>query len=93
MGKRVGKYLQQLRQNQGVSIRQLGEQVCLSPAHLSMVEKGRREVSIMVLFPIVKALNGNFECALRLLVLDAGIPEDAVASVGGHIDPQPQQSA
>ncbi len=78
MGKLVGKYLQELREAQGVGIRELGAQIGLSPAHLSMVEKGQREVSITVLFPIVQALNGEFVTALRLLVLDAGIPEEAI---------------
>lgn len=78
MGKRVGKYLQELREAQGVSIRQLGAEVGLSPSHLSMVENGQREVSITVLFPIVKALDGDFVNALQLLAVDAGIPPDAV---------------
>ena len=80
MGRRVGKYLQQLREAQGHSIRQLGSQVGISPSHLSSVEKGRREVSITLLFPIVEALHGDFPNALKLLVLDAGIPAEAMTS-------------
>lgn len=78
MGKRIGNYLQELRTEQGWSIRQLGSEVGISAAHLSLVEKGRREVSITALLPIVKALNGNFVDALRLLALDAGIPTDVI---------------
>jgi transcriptional regulator with XRE-family HTH domain len=79
MGKRVGKYLQDLREAQGSTIRQLGSQIGISPSHLSSVETGRREVSITALFPIVKALNGDFGSALTLLAMDAGIPAEAIA--------------
>ena len=79
MGKQVGQYLQELRTEQSLSIRGLGEQVNLSPAHLSLVENGRREVSITVLFQVIKALHGDFATALRLQVLDAGIPAEAIA--------------
>ncbi len=78
MGKRIGNYLQELRAEQGWSIRQLGAEVGISASHLSLVEKGRREVSITALLPIVKALNGNFVDALRLLAMDAGIPTEVI---------------
>ncbi len=78
MGKQVGTYLETLRQQRGVSIRQLGGRVGLSPAHLSMVERGQREVSIHTLYPLVQALDGDFMRALSLLALDAGVPEDAL---------------
>ena len=79
MGKRVGQYLQKMRAAQGRSIRQLGTQVGVSPAHLSLAENGQREVSITVLFQVIKALHGDFATALRLQVLDAGIPAEAIA--------------
>lgn len=78
MGKRVGQYLQQLREAQGLSLRELGTRAGLSAAHLSLVEHGRREASVPVLYSIVAPLNGNFITALRLLALDVGIPPDAV---------------
>jgi len=78
MGKQVGKYLQDLRGQQGWTIRQLGTETGISPSHLSLIEQGQREVSITVLFPIIKALNGNFLKALHLLALDAGIPTEVV---------------
>lgn len=78
MGKRVGKYLHELREEQGRSIRQLGAEIGISPSHLSSIESGRRGVSITALYPIVKALDGDFSDALRLLALDAGIPTEVV---------------
>ncbi|MCB0190749.1 MAG: helix-turn-helix transcriptional regulator [Anaerolineae bacterium] len=84
MGKRVGKYLQQLREAQGQSMRQLGTQVGISPSHLCLVETGQREVSITLLFPIIKALDGDFVNALKLLVLDAGVPAEAIAGKEIH---------
>ena len=78
MGKLVGQYLQKIRTAQGYSIRHLAAQADISPSHLSLVETGQREISIEALFPIISALNGNFVEALRLLVLDAGIPPEAI---------------
>lgn len=78
MGKQVGNYIQKLREAKGLGLRQLGDQISLSPSHLSMVEKGKREVSITVLYPIIEALDGNFVNALRFLALDAGVPHDVI---------------
>jgi transcriptional regulator with XRE-family HTH domain len=76
MGKRLGTYVQELRQQKGASIRRLGDQLGLSPSHLSLIERGQREVSISTLYPIVQALDGDFARALCLLALDAGVPEE-----------------
>lgn len=78
MGKLVGEYLQKIRTAQGCSLRQLATRADVSPSHVSLVEKGQREISIEALFPIITALNGNFVEALRLLALDAGIPPEAI---------------
>lgn len=78
MGKQVGKYIQQLRESRGVGLRQLGDQIGLSASHLSMVEHGQREVSIVILYGITAALDGDFISALRLLAVDAGVPEEAI---------------
>lgn len=79
MGKRVGTYIQELRQQHGLSIRQLGSLVGLSHTHLSLLERGQRETSINTLYPLMQALNGDFINALRLLALDAGVPEEDVS--------------
>ncbi len=78
MGKQLGLYVQGLRQQRGESIRQLGNEIGLSAAHLSLIERGQREVSIQVLYPLVQALDGDFRRALSLLAMDAGIPEEAL---------------
>jgi len=78
MGKRVGAYIRELRAHQSISIRGLGGQTGLSPSYLSLVERGRRETSISTLCPIVQALEGDFRHALRLLALDAGVPEEVL---------------
>lgn len=79
MGVRLGSYLQTLRQQQRTSIRQLGCQVGLSPSYLSLLERGQRETSLNNLYPLILALKGNFNHALRLLALDAGVPEEVVS--------------
>lgn len=79
MGKRVGAYIQELRQQHGLSIRKLGDEAGLSPSYVSLIERGEREVSIQNLYPIVQALGGDFGSAMRLLAIDAGIPEEAVS--------------
>lgn len=79
MGKRVGDYLMQLRRQNGLTIRQVCTLVGLSHTHLSMLERGRREASINTLYPLMQALNGDFINALRLLALDAGVPEEDVS--------------
>lgn len=84
MGKRVGSYIQELRHQQGVSIRQLGDQIGLSPAHLSLLERGQREISINALYPLIRALQGDFANAVHLFTLDAGVPEEAWAQQPTH---------
>ncbi len=78
MGKEVGQYIQELRTNQGIGLRRLSDQIGLSAAHLSMVEHGRRETSVVVLYNIVRALNGDFVDALQRLALDAGVPAEVL---------------
>jgi len=78
MGKLVGQYIQQLRRQQGISIRKLGSQVEVSPAHLSLLERGKREASIHTLYPLIKVLGGDFKVALDLLARDAGVPEEVL---------------
>lgn len=78
MGKRVGTYIQELRQEKGTTIRKLAGQVGLSYGHISMIERGEREVSLGTLFPIIQTLEGDFVRAMCLLAIDAGIPEEAL---------------
>ena len=79
MGKHVGQYLHQLRETEGLGLRQLASQIGLSASHLSMVEHGQRETSVVVLYDIVKRLDGDFITALRRMALDIGIPPKAIA--------------
>ncbi len=78
MGKQLGTYIKRLRRQRGASIRQVGGQIGLSPSHLSLIESGQREASIHTLYPLVQALEGDFSQALHLLVMDAGVPEEAL---------------
>jgi XRE family transcriptional regulator, stress-response regulator len=78
MGEKVGTYIRQLRQQRQISIRSLGGQVGVSPAYLSLIERGKREAAVHVLYPIVDSLNGDFAHVLRLLAMDAGVPEGAL---------------
>ncbi len=78
MGKRVGTYIRELRKERGLSLRSLGAQIGISPSHLSLVERGEREVSVSVLYPIVQMLNGDMLHALILLAQDAGVPASAL---------------
>ncbi len=78
MGKEVGLYIQELRTNQGIGLRRLSDQIGLSAAHLSMVEHGRRETSVTVLYDIIRTLNGDFVDALQRLALDAGVPAEVL---------------
>ena len=78
MGKLVGQYMQQLRRQQGISIRKLSSQVELSPAHLSLLERGKREATIHTLYSLITVLGGDFRVALDLLARDAGVPEEAL---------------
>lgn len=76
MGTQLGMYLQSLRRQQGASIRQLGSQVGLSASHVSLIERGQRQIAIYTLYLLVQALHGDFNHALCLLALDAGVPEE-----------------
>ena len=78
MGKLVGEYIQHLRQQQRISIRKLSSQVELSPAYLSLLERGKREASIHTLYPLITVLEGDFKVALDLLARDAGVPEEVL---------------
>jgi transcriptional regulator with XRE-family HTH domain len=80
MHKQVGPYLQNLRQQRGLSIRQLSRQVGFTPSYLSLVERGRRDLSIPALYSLINALNGDFVNALHRLALDAGVPADSLPS-------------
>ena len=52
-----GEYLQILRQSKGITVRQLGEMVTVSPSHISNIENGRRKPPKgEVLKSIVRAL-------------------------------------
>ncbi len=78
MGKQLGTYIKELRVQRKTSIRELGSRIGLSHSYLSLIENGQREVSIYTLYPLVQALEGDFAYALRLLVTDAGLPEEAL---------------
>lgn len=88
MGKRVGAYLHARRTEQGYSIRRLGKQLGISPAFISLIERGRRETSISVLYTLTHKLGGNFTEALFLLALDSGVPEEALG-ISLHSDTHP----
>ena len=78
MGKLVSAYIRELRAHQSISIRELGGRTEFSPSYLSLVERERRTTSIAALYRIVRALGGDFRHALRLLALDAGVPEEVI---------------
>ena len=87
MGKNVGQYVQQLREAQGLELWQLAEQIGLNASHLAMIEHGQREISVTILYDIVKPLGGDFVTALCCLAADAGIPAEALRTYSG-LNPQ-----
>lgn len=80
MGQQLGTYIQQLRTTRRLGVNETARRAGCTSAHLSLIEHGQREASLALLYPLVKALDGNFMDAVVCLVLDAGIPEDAVRS-------------
>lgn len=78
MGTRLGAYLNHLRQQKDASVREVGGKIGISGPFLSLLERGKRDPSIRTLHAIVDVLDGDFKRALALLVLDAGVPVEAL---------------
>lgn len=58
--KHLGKHLTQLRQERGISLRELSRTAGLSPASLSAIEKGQSSPTLATLHKVLKALGTDF---------------------------------
>ncbi len=81
MTQQLGNYLRSLREKKGYSTRQLAAQVDRSQSLITAIENGERSPSLLRLWEIIKALNGEFRLALFYLCVDLGIPEEAVRGI------------
>ena len=75
---RLGTYIRGLRQNKGLSTYEAGKIAGCSPTVFSLVERGKRGVSIPMLWRIISTLDGDMNKALKLMAVDAGVPEEAL---------------
>ena len=75
---KLGTYIRELRQGKELSTYEAGKAAGCSPTVFSLVERGKRGVSIPMLWRLISALDGDFHHALTLMVLDAGVPPEAV---------------
>ena len=78
----LGSYIRNLRECKGMSTYQAGQAANCSPTVFSLVERGKRGVSIPMLWQIISALDGDMRRALILLARDAGVPAEALAEAG-----------
>ena len=79
---RLGAYIRELRETKGMSTYEAGKLAGCSPTLFSLVERGKRSISLQMLWNIVSALGGDFNYALQLLALDAGVPPEALGMRG-----------
>jgi len=59
--KKVGNRIKELRNNIGISQEQLGFKADLDRTYINSVEAGRRNISVVALEKIIKALDTDFE--------------------------------
>ena len=78
MGVRLGEYLKELRKDRGLGISQVARKAGCTRSYLYLVERGKRDVSLRTLYCLVNAIGGDFNYALQLLALDAGVPPEAL---------------
>lgn len=81
MSNSLGKYLRVLRDNKGLTTRQLSQAAACSHALVTLVEKGDRHPSLDRLWSWVQVLEGDFVRAVYLLCLDTGVPEEIAAEL------------
>jgi transcriptional regulator with XRE-family HTH domain len=81
MSNSPGEYLRELRDNKGLTTRQLSQAAACSHALVTLVKKGDRHPSLDRLWPWVQVLEGNFVRAVYLLCLDTGVPEEIAAEL------------
>lgn len=78
MGQRVRSYIRQLREAQGKSTHDLARKAGCTASMISVVEIGKRGISLPLLYKVISALNGDMNHALTLWALDAGVPGEAL---------------
>src|SRR6266545_1122853 len=75
LGRDIGEYIRQQRNNAKISLRQLAKQAGVSNPYLSQIERGLRKPSAEILQQIAKGLRISAEA----LYVQAGILEDRQA--------------
>lgn len=78
MATQLAAYLRELRENKGYSTRQLAAVAKCSQGLITAIENGGRSPSLLRLWDITQALEGDFNRALYYLCVDIGIPAEAV---------------
>jgi transcriptional regulator with XRE-family HTH domain len=81
---KLGSYIKGLRESRGMSTYKAGVAADCSPTVFSLLERGKRGVSIPMLWRIVSALDGDMRHAMILLALDAGVLEEAIRDKDPH---------
>ena len=76
LGRDIGEYIRQQRNNAKISLRQLAKQAGVSNPYLSQIERGLRKPSAEILQQIAKGLRISAEA----LYVKAGILEEKPAS-------------
>ncbi|MBU4350929.1 helix-turn-helix transcriptional regulator [Patescibacteria group bacterium] len=78
---KLGKYLKQLREEQGLSIREVARQSEMSPSHLAKIEAGDtfKSISIKTLVKLSKFYGIPVDAILK----EAGFIEDALDELPG----------
>ena len=74
----LGSYLRSLRHERGLSTYKLGARTGKNPTFFSLVERGKRGINLFDLWRVITELDGDYGHAVRLAVLDAGVPEEVI---------------
>jgi len=92
MSNELGQYLRHLREQQGLSTRQVAGLLECSHSLIARFETGDRTPQPVRLWQVVDLLAGDFGQTLCLLCRDAGVPDDAArrATVRTHDNDQPR---
>lgn len=84
MAARLGKYLRDLRKEQGLTTAQVGEIAECDRSFISHIERGSKFPSLLRLWKITEGVEGDFAKALFFLCLDSGVPEDVARQATGQ---------
>lgn len=84
MSSYLGEYLRSLRNEKGLTTREVGEIAECSHTFVIRIERGERFPSIQRLWRMTSGLGGDFGRALFFLCLDSGVPEDVAREATGQ---------